>query len=230
MTETTYPADAGAATYLLTVRGKTAPPAVEDARTIHNATAGAPQSAAGARSLGDLSHNVFAPIGKDNDGQLLFIDFWNSLSGLSTFFSNPQVQAAAAELFSSRDGIVWSRLDGFGGFSLPVPTGRSTGAVGLLQVAVTSIEQAASAFSAYASTTINTARSYGMVSHSNWLRVPNPGEAPTLEVIGVDFWMDADRMNEYYDLSLGFEHFGAAFAGAPDTSVWRSAPGDWVEW
>jgi hypothetical protein len=230
MTETTYPADAGAATYLLTVRGKTAPPALDDARTMHNATAGAPQSAAGARSLGDLSHNVFAPIGKDNDGQVLFIDFWNSLSGLGTFFSNPQVQAAAAQLFSSRDGIVWSRLDGFGGFSLPVPTGRSTVAVGLLQVAVTSIEQAASAFTAYASATINTARSYGMVSHSNWLRVPNPGEAPTLEVIGVDFWMDADRMNEYYDLSLGFEHFGAAFAGAPDTSVWRSAPGDWVEW
>ena len=230
MTETTYPADAGAATYLLTVRGKTAPSVLDDARTTHNATAGAPQSAAGARSLGDLSHNVFAPIGKDNDGQLLFIDFWNSLTGLGTFFSNPQVQAAAAELFSSREGIVWSRLDGFGGFSLPVPTGRSTGAVGLLQVAVTSIEQAASAFTAYASATINTARSYGMVSHSNWLRVPNPGEAPTLEVIGVDFWMDADRMNEYYDLSLGFEHFGAAFAGAPDTSVWRSAPGDWVEW
>ncbi len=230
MTETTYPADAGAATYLLTVRGKTAPPVLDDARTMHNATAGAPQSAAGARSLGDLSHNVFAPIATDNDGQLLFIDFWNSLSGLGTFFSNPQVQAAASQLFSSRDGIVWSRLDGFGGFSLPVPTGRSTGAVGLLQVPVTSIEQAASAFTAYASTTINTARSYGMVSHSNWLRVPNPGEAPTLEVIGVDFWMDADRMNEYYDLSLGFEHFGAAFAGAPDTSVWRSAPGDWVEW
>jgi len=43
-------------------------------------------------------------------------------------------------------------------------------------------------------------------------------------------WMDADRMNEYYDLSLGFEHFGPVFAGAPDTSVWRSAPGEWVEW
>jgi hypothetical protein len=230
MTGTTYPADAGAATYLLTVRGKTAPPALEDARTIHNSTAGAPQSAAGARSLGDLSHNVFAPIGKDNDGQLLFIDFWNSVSGLGTFFANPQVQAAAAQLFSSRNGIVWSRLDGFGGFSLPVPRGRSTGAVGLLQVTVTSIEQAASAFTAYASTTINTARSYGMVSHSNWLRIPNPGETPTLEVMGVDLWMDADRMNEYYDLSLGFDHFGAAFAGAPDTSVWQSAPGDWVEW
>ncbi len=28
-------------------------------------------------------------------------------------------------------------------------------------------------------------------------------------------------MNEYYELSLGFEHFGPVFAGAPDTSVWQ---------
>ena len=136
MTETTYPADAGAATYLLTVRGTTVSPVLEDARAMHNSTAGAPQSAAGARSLGDLSHNVFAPIGKDNDGQLLFIDLWNSVSGLGTFFANPQVQAAAAQLFASRDGVVWSRLDGFGALALPVPRGRSIGAVGLLQVPV----------------------------------------------------------------------------------------------
>jgi hypothetical protein len=230
MTDTTYPADAGAATYLLTVRGATVPSSLDETRDIHNSTAGAPQSAAGARALGDLSHNVYAPIGKDLDGQLLFIDLWNSVSGLNMFFSNPQVQAAAGQLFSNRDGIVWSRLEGFGAFQLSLPSGRSIGAVGLIQVPVTSVEQAAEAFSAYAATTINTARSYGIVSHSTWLRVPNPGEAPTKELIGVDFWMDADRMNEYYDLSLGFEHFGPVFAGSPDTSVWRAAPGEWVEW
>jgi len=230
MTDTTYPADASAATYLLTVRGTTVPPSLEDTRVIHNATAGAPQSAAGARSLGDLSHNVYAPCDKEQAGQLLFIDLWNSVSGLNTFFSNPQVQAAAGELFATRDGIVWSRLDGFGAYNLALPNGRSVGAVGMIQVPVTSIDDAASAFTAYAATTINTARSYGMVSHSIWLRLPNPGEAPTQELIGVDTWMDADRMNEYYELSLGFEHFGPVFAGAPDTSVWQSAPGDWVEW
>ena len=82
MTDTTYPADASAATYLLTVRGTTVPPTLDETRSIHNATAGAPQSAAGASALGDLSHNVYAPIGKDLDGQLLFIDLWNSMSGL----------------------------------------------------------------------------------------------------------------------------------------------------
>ena len=230
MTDTTYPADAGAATYLLTVRGTTVPSTLDVTRDVHNATAGAPQSAAGARSLGDLSHNVYAPIGKDRDGELLFIDLWNSISGLGSFFANPQVQAAAGQLFAERDGIVWAALDGFGAFHLALPNGRSIGAVGLIQVLVTSIEQAAGAFTAYASATLNRARSYGIVSHSIWLRVPNPGEAQTQEVIGVDLWMDADRMNEYYELSLGFEHFGPVFAGAPDTSVWQSAPGDWVEW
>jgi hypothetical protein len=226
----TYPPDAGATTYLLTVRGAANASTLEEARAIHNSTAGAPQSAAGARSLGDLSHNVFAPINKELDGQLLFIDRWNSLSGLGNFFANPHVQEAAGQLFSSRDGIVWSRLDGFGGFALPVPSGRTTSAVGLIQVSVTSVDDAAKAFTAYAGTTINTARSYGMVSHATWLRLPNPGEPATNEIIGVDTWMDADRMNEYYDLSLGFEHFGPVFAGAPETSVWRTAPGDWVEW
>jgi hypothetical protein len=226
----TYPPDAGATTYLLTVRGAANAPTLEEARTIHNATAGAPESAAGARALGDLSHNVFAPINKEIAGQLLFIDRWNSLSGLGNFFANPHVQEAAGQLFSSRDGIVWSPLQGFGGFSLPVPAGRTATAVGVIQVSVTSVDDAAKAFTAYAGTTINTARSYGMVSHTTWQRLPNPGEAATNEIIGVDYWMDADRMNEYYDLSLGFEHFGPVFAGAPDTSVWRSAPGEWVEW
>src|ERR1035438_8407244 len=88
MTDTTYPADAGATTYLLTVRGSTVPSTLEETRNIHNSTAGAPQSAAGARALGDLSHNVYAPIGEDRDGQLLFIDLWNSVAGLGTFFAN----------------------------------------------------------------------------------------------------------------------------------------------
>src|SRR5580704_14987351 len=125
MTDTTYPADAGAATYLLTVRGTTVPSTLDETRDIHNATAGAPQSAAGARALGDLSHNVYAPCSKEQAGQLLFIDLWNSVSGLNTFFSNPQVQAGASQLFATRDGIVWSRLDGFGAYNLAIPNGPS---------------------------------------------------------------------------------------------------------
>ena len=63
-----------------------------------------------------------------------------------------------------------------------------------------------------------------------WSRVPDPGAQPVPEVIGVDLWMDAEKMNGYYDLGLGFDVLGRVFAGEPVTSVWRSAPGDWTVW
>ena len=49
-------------------------------------------------------------------------------------------------------------------------------------------------------------------------------------MLGVDVWLDADRMNSYYELGLGFESFSTVFAGPPETSVWQSAPGQWAEW
>jgi hypothetical protein len=225
-----YPADAGATTFLLTVRGKTKASTLEDVRAVHNSTAGAPDSAAGARALGDLSHNVYSGCGDALQGELLFIDLWNSLSGLGQFFANPHVEAAAGQLFTSRDANVWAPTEGFGDYHLAIPSGRSAGGIGLLRTAVDSIEKAASAFTAYAAATINQSRAHGMLAHSTWTRVPNPGEQPTNEIIGVDVWMDADEMNRYYELGVGFDHLGPVFAGQPDTSTWRSAPGQWVEW
>ncbi|HSS09784.1 MAG TPA: hypothetical protein VLL25_07875 [Acidimicrobiales bacterium] len=99
-----------------------------------------------------------------------------------------------------------------------------------MQTSVTSLEKAAPAFSAYAAATINQARAHGIVAHSVWTRVPNPGEKPSNEVIGVDVWLDGDEMNRYYDLGVGFEHLGPVFAAKPDTSTWQSAPGAWIEW
>jgi hypothetical protein len=125
---------------------------------------------------------------------------------------------------------VWAPADNFGSFHLPVPSGRTPAGVGLLQAQVTSLDQAAGAFRGYGKATINRARLHGLVSHSLWTRMPDPGAPAEPEVIGVDVWLDADEMSRYYDLSIGFEHLGPVFAGKPDTSIWRSAPGDWVEW
>jgi len=230
MSEATVPADAGAAIYLLTVRGTTVPGGAEEARTLHNATAGHPAGVEAARSLGDLSHQVFTPASDAQAGELLFIDFWNSLSGMAQFFSDPQVQAGASQLFSQRDTPLWAAADGFGSFHLTVPSGKQVTGVGLLRATVSSLEKAADAFTSYAAVTINRSRRHGLVSHSVWTRVPGPGEPPALEVLGVDMWMDADQMNGYYDLGLGFDHLGPVFAAPPDTSVWRSAPGVWAEW
>ena len=116
--EPSYPPDAGAQTFLLTVRGTPVPATVEEARTVHNATAGAPPSVAGAQALGDLSHNVFVDASNGAGGDLLFIDYWNSLSGLGRFFTDPAVQESAGQLFSTREGTVWSGTDAFGDFHL----------------------------------------------------------------------------------------------------------------
>jgi hypothetical protein len=225
-----YPADAGANSFLLTVRGKFAAKSVDEARQIHNSTAGAPQSIEGARSLGDLSHNVFTGVSDALNGELLFIDIWNSGSGLGQFFGNHDVQKAAAMLFSSRDGIVWSSLAGAPAFNLLMPAGKEVKGIGLLKTKVTSLGAAADAFTKYAGAIINRARRSGMVSHSTWTRVPNPGEQPGNEIISVDRWMDPEEMGKYYEARLGFEHLGPVFAGEPDTSTWQAAPGHWNEW
>src|SRR6187455_2221313 len=87
----------GATTYLLAIRGTLAPATLEEARAIHNETAGAPQNVEAARSLGDLSHMVYVPTtqvgGNGGDaGEFLILDLWNSVEGLGQFFANPQVQ------------------------------------------------------------------------------------------------------------------------------------------
>jgi hypothetical protein len=224
-----YPADAGATALMLTVRGRTTQSSVEDSRRMHNATAGAPPSVAAAQSLGDLSHNVYVSRG-EGSGEVLFIDFWNSQSGLGGFFSNPQVQASADQLFASRDAAVWAPAPEFGEVALTVPAGRSVVGVGLLRATATSLEKAASAFSAYLAATVNLARRHGLVAHRVLTRVPNPGEQPSLEFIGVDLWMDLAEMDRYYELGAGYDLLGPAMAGQPDTSIWESAPGNWTEW
>jgi hypothetical protein len=226
----TFPADAGAETYLLTVRGKFAADSLATALQVHNATAGAPQSVAGARSLGDLSHNVFVPYGEHAPRELLFIDFWNSLTGLGQFFANPQVQASAAELFTERDGAAWSQAPGYGHFHLMVPAGKGVAGLGLMRVRVTSVQDASLAFRAYTAATLSKSRLYGIVAGTTWIKVPNPGEQPEPELISIDLWTEPDQMAAYYKLELGFDTIGPVFAGPPQTSAWQAAPGEWAEW
>ena len=227
----TYPADATATTYLFTLRGRLKPPTVDAARELHNETAGSPDGIASARALGDLSHNVYTNAGNGaGSDEILIIDYWNSPSGFGQFFADPQVQAGAGLLFTERDPVLWAPTSGFGDFYLALASGASPAAVGLLRAGVTSLEAAAAAFKGYAAATINAARQYGQIAHATWSRFPNPGETISPEVIGVDLWMDADQMNAYYELGLGFEHFGPVFDGEPQTSVWQVAEGQWTEW
>src|SRR5438477_2015201 len=96
--------------YLLSIRGTLAPSILEAARTIHNQTAGAPESIAAARSLGDLSHMVYVPLERpaSGAGEFLIMDLWNSLPGLNQFFANPQVQEGGGLIFTQREPVVWA--------------------------------------------------------------------------------------------------------------------------
>jgi len=98
------------ALFLLSIRGTLSSATLEAARGIHNSTAGAPPNIAAAQSLGDLSHMVYVPLEppKQGAGEFLIMDIWNSMDGLNQFFANPQVQAQAGQIFTTRDPVVWS--------------------------------------------------------------------------------------------------------------------------
>ncbi len=100
---------------LHTTRGTLNPKTLEEARTMHNAfvTQGPQPGIKIARSLGDLSHNLYTPVeglgslSTASPGELLFIDYWADLGGMETFFSNPFAQEAGDRLYSSREESEW---------------------------------------------------------------------------------------------------------------------------
>lgn len=228
MSKQNYPADAGAATYLLTVLGTPNTPSPAAAKDLHNQTAGNAGGVAAAKSLGDLSHNVYLPLGKD-DKRILFMDTWNSPTGLGQFFSDEQVQHGAEALFADREAVLWMPAAGFGSYSLPVPSGRTVGAVGIMRAPVASYEAAEAAFLADSSEKANASRQLGMVAHQLFVPIPMGGPTPATEVLGVDYWLDATQMDEWY-AGATYDHLGPVFTGAPATSTWKPSGTGWVEW
>src|ERR1043165_7766486 len=95
--------------YLLTIRGTLKPSTLEEARKVHNMTAGNPDGVAAAKSLGDVSHMVYIPAQHDEHdksegaGEFLIMDLWTSPDGLNTFFSDHQVQEGGSMIFTERD-------------------------------------------------------------------------------------------------------------------------------
>jgi hypothetical protein len=213
--------------YLLTVRGTASTADPEAARKLHNDTAGTDAGVDAARALGDLSHNVFVPL-EGGGSELLFVDTWNSLSGMEAFFADPHVQAGAAELFTSRDAVAWIPSE-FVEFHLPVPSDRSPVALGLLRATVASMDAARAAFREVAAANLNKARLHGQISHQTFQRATPEGPSAT-ELLGVDLWFDLDGMARYYADPHTYDALGGVFTGPPETSVWAPAPGSWREW
>jgi hypothetical protein len=218
--------------YLLTIHGTLAAATLEDARTLHNKTAGAPESIAAARSLGDVSHMVYAPTTPpaSGAGNVLFLDLWTSAQGLGQFFTNPQVQEQAGQLFTDREPVVWEPADGFYGYHIPAPYGQNDRIVALVRGSVAAREDAKKVHNEIVASHINAARLAGVMSHDAYFRLAAPGEAETLEFLAMDVWKDATGLQDYYaqaDLQSAFQ---GMFATPPTVETWVHAAGDWAEW
>lgn len=216
---------------LLTVRGTLVPTDRNEARQLHNQTAGSDEGVAAARSLGDLSHNVYTPLpgapGADGD-ELLFLDVWKNAEGIGMFFSDAQVQHGASLLFSDREAVVWMPADNAFGFELSAPMHLTGRYLGVARGVVDDPHTAVDVFRDTLEPTLSDARRLGQLSHQLFVRLPMPEDDGPPEVIGLDVWADPDGMGEYYQSLSGFE---AAFSGEPNTSVWEQATGGtWTEW
>jgi hypothetical protein len=218
--------------YLLSIRGTLLPATLEEARQVHNMTAGNPAGVEAAKSLGDLSHMVHVPIGTADAGasEFLILDQWNNLEGLNTFFADKQVQDGGSMIFTSRDPVVWMPAEGFTSFHFPSPTEKKERIVGVIRGTVKSHDEARMIHNELIGSTTNAARRAGIVSHEIYFRVAAPGSPEGLELLGVDVWHDSAGMAAYYDTPDLMANLGRMFAGRPDATTWVRPAGDWTEW
>lgn len=215
--------------YLLTIRGTLAPASLEEARPVHNQTAGDPQGVAAAKSLGDLSHMVYVPVNKDL-AELFIMDLWTSPEGLNRFFSDPQVQHGGSMIFAQRDPVLWEPAEGFFTYHIPVPTGRNDRFFGLIRGPVASREQARTIMNQVTGQGIHKARAAGNLSHEVYFRLAQPGTPESLELFAIDGWSDLDGMNRYYDDPAFGHALGDLFTAEPATLLLKHPAGEWVEW
>ena len=222
--------------YLLTIRGTLLPATLEEARKIHNMTAGNPEGVAAAKSLGDVSHMVYVPLSHEGHvqsegaGEFLIMDLWHSVEGLNTFFSDHQVQEGGNMIFSRRDPVVWAPAEGFTSFHIPAPFGCNDRIVAVVRGTVNSKEEARQLHNTAMAKTISKARRLGILSHEAYFRLADPNSAEALEYLGVDIWMDGEGLGEYYSDEEFLESFNHFFTAQATDSVWVHPKGDWTEW
>ena len=222
--------------YLLTIRGTLSPATLEEARQVHNMTAGNPAGVAAAKSLGDVSHMVYIPLTHEGHtpatgaGEFLIMDLWTSPEGLNTFFSDHQVQEGGAMIFSERDPVVWAPAKGFTSYQIPAPFGMNERFVTTARATVKSLEEACELHNQAVARTVGKARKAGNLSHESYLRMAAPGSPEALEWLGVDVWMRPDEMMSLYEDPEFLEGFDHMFTGEASVGVWVHPKGDWTEW
>jgi hypothetical protein len=124
---------------------------------------------------------------------------------------------------------VWTSANDFRSFVIPTPAHKTDRYVGLVRGTVRSRDAAKAAFDKIAET-INAARKEGQVSHEIFFRLPEPGQPASLDLLGVDVWMDAEGMGRFYSDPKHLAPLKDVFSGAPAMSTWKQPAGNWIEW
>lgn len=215
--------------YLFTNTGTLRPSSAEEARNIHNATAGNPEGVAAAIALGDLSHLVFVPVG-DWSGEIMFIDQWTSAEGIQQFFSDKHVQEGGAQIFAKYDPVVWRPAEGFVNYSISTPLGQQDRIVGIIRGKVSSFEAAQDGMNKVWRSRINEAHKLGLNTHEVYVRLAQPGTPESMEILGIDTWSRHDEVHKLYDDEAFGAGFEGVFAGEPQTWILHRPAGEWIEW
>ena len=133
-------------------------------------------------------------------------------------------------IFSQRDPVVWAPAEGFTSFHIPAPSGNNDRVIAVVRGTVNSKEEAKKLHNAVMSKTISKARSLGLLSHESYFRLAAPDSPEAMEYLGVDVWMNGERLGEYYgdeEFLAGYDGF---FTAEATDSVWVHPKGEWTEW
>jgi hypothetical protein len=243
---------------LHTTRGTLNPQNLEDARQLHNAfvTQGPQPGIEIARSLGDLSHNLYSPADGAGDlsdakpGELLFIDYWAEPDGMETFFSHPSAQEAGDRLYASREETEWKTAPPrrfSSPHALAYQHGLSPRFIAMVQATIRSVDDTLAALETLVWANLGAACRRGQLSHHLFVRHTTQTTArpasnthrsngeniaastAAAEILVVDFWPALTGLNEHYNDTTVINGLRDAVAGPLAMSVWQQASG-FAEW
>jgi hypothetical protein len=234
-------------------RGTRNPKTLDQARSMHNAFVieGPQPGIEVARSLGDLSHTLYAPA--ENAGglsdakpdELLFIDYWAEPNGMEQFFSF--AEQAGDRLFSSREESEWAPAPAAFTFQVPAPAGTPARFVRMLRAPVRSAEEATAALGKLVWANLGAARRRGQLSHSLFVRPAGviaarpasnarrsagenlPAATEPVELLTIEFWATLEGLNQHHGDATATGGLDDALAGPPAASVWEQVSG-FAEW
>lgn len=210
--------------FAVLVRGSLVTDDMAAAQQLHDAVAGGGQQIA--QDAGDVAH--FALLGTSllgsTENEFLALDQWTSVEGLSAFYSNPDVAAGFATLFSTPptseiferryEWHQWGGLNNGADYTWVVVRGR---------LAAPDDAAAQAAHDLVAAGGEVAALGAGDVAHIVFTSVEDPAE-----YMSIDVWRDATNLELFYSNPDFAAAFGTLFAGPPTVGVYSST--DWVQW